>query len=57
MRIVTGEEKEAASVKSAAAELGSLDGNARATNLSKKKRSEIAKKAAQKRWHVSAKGC
>jgi hypothetical protein len=50
MRIATGEEEEAASVKSAAAELGSLGGKARAANLSKKKRSEIAKKAAQKRW-------
>jgi len=53
MRIATGEEEEAASVKSAAAELGSLGGKARAANLSKKKRSEIAKKAAQKRWSSS----
>ena len=50
MRIATGEEEEAASVKSAAAELGSLGGNARAASLSKKKRSEIAKNAARKRW-------
>jgi hypothetical protein len=51
MRIATGEEEEAASVKSAAAELGSLGGKARAANLSKKRRSEIARKAAAKRWN------
>jgi len=51
MRIATGEEEEAASVRSAAAELGSLGGKARAASLSKKQRSEIAKKAAQGRWH------
>lgn len=50
MRIATGEEAENAPVKSAAAILGSLGGRARAANLSKKKRSEIAKKAASKRW-------
>jgi hypothetical protein len=50
MRIATGEEEEAASVKSAAAELGSLGGKARAATLSRKKRSEIAKKAAAARW-------
>ena len=50
MRIATGEEEEAASVKSAAAELGSLGGKARAASLSKKKRAEIAKKAARTRW-------
>jgi hypothetical protein len=49
MRIATGEE-ESASVKSAAAELGSLGGKARAASLSKKKRSEIARQAAKKRW-------
>ena len=36
--------------KSAAAELGSLGGKARAASLSKKKRAEIAKKAAAARW-------
>lgn len=36
--------------KSAAAQLGSLGGKARAAKLSPKKRAEIAKKAAQKRW-------
>jgi hypothetical protein len=50
MRIATGEEEEAASVKSAAAELGSRGGKARAANLSKKKRAEIAKTAAKARW-------
>jgi hypothetical protein len=50
MRIATGEEEEAASVKSAAVELGSRGGKARAANLSKKKRAEIAKKAAAARW-------
>jgi hypothetical protein len=34
----------------AAVPLGSLGGKARAAKLTKKKRSEIAKKAAQKRW-------
>lgn len=50
MRIATGEEAESEPVKSAAATLGSLGGKARAANLSKKKRSEIARKAAQTRW-------
>ena len=49
-RIATGEIEESSPVKSAAAELGSLGGKARAASLSKKKRSEIAKKAAAKRW-------
>jgi len=53
MRIATGEEEEAASVKSAAAELGSLGGKARAASLSEKKRGEIAKKAARARWRKS----
>jgi len=34
----------------AAVALGSMGGRARAASLSKKKRSEIAKKAAQARW-------
>jgi len=50
MRIATGDEAEDAPVKSAAAALGSLGGKARAAILSQKKRSEIAKKAASKRW-------
>lgn len=50
MRIATGEETDEAQIKSAAAELGSRGGKARAASLSKKKRAEIAKKAAAKRW-------
>lgn len=50
MQIATGEIEEPSKVKSAAAELGSLGGKARAASLSKKKRSEIAKNAATKRW-------
>ena len=50
MRIATGEDTDDAPVKSAAASLGSLGGKARAKNLSKQKRSEIAKTAATKRW-------
>ena len=50
-RIATGEIEDAkAPAKSAAAELGSKGGKARAKALSKKKRSEIAKKAAAQRW-------
>jgi len=53
MKIATGEIVEDAkpeTVKSAAAELGSRGGKARAASLSKKKRAEIAKKAAAARW-------
>ena len=52
MRIATGEEIEelSDSAKSAAAELGSLGGKARAQKLTAKQRSEIARKAAVKRW-------
>jgi hypothetical protein len=50
MRIATGEEEESDSVKSAAAELGSRGGKARAASMSKKQRAEIAKKAAAARW-------
>ena len=50
-RIATGEETEdQAPERSAAAELGSKGGKARAKALSKRKRSEIAKKAAETRW-------
>jgi len=50
-RIATRQIAEPAALpKSAAAELGSKGGKARAKSLSKKKRSEIAKKAAAKRW-------
>jgi hypothetical protein len=54
MRIATGEEEEALPERSAAAELGSKGGKARAATLSKKRRSEIAKKAAAKRWKDSS---
>jgi hypothetical protein len=49
-RIATGEAVEDFDSKSAAAQLGSLGGKARAAKLSPKKRTEIAKKAAKKRW-------
>jgi hypothetical protein len=52
-KIATGEITEEATIRSAAAELGSRGGKARAASLSKKKRSEIAKKAAVKRWGKS----
>lgn len=54
MRIATGEiaeDTEAKPTKSAAAaELGRMGGRARAAKLSKKKRAEIAKRAATARW-------
>jgi hypothetical protein len=52
MRIATGEETQelADFVKSAAAELGSRGGKARAARMSPERRREIAKKAAAKRW-------
>ena len=49
-RIATGEIEDDKPSRSAAAELGSKGGKARAKSLSKKKRSEIAKNAAAKRW-------
>lgn len=50
-RIATGEIEETPEpVKSAAAELGSRGGKARAKALSKRKRREIARLAATKRW-------
>lgn len=53
-RIATGEQiEDAAPKQSAAAELGSKGGKARAKALSKKARSEIARKAARKRWQDS----
>jgi hypothetical protein len=51
MRIATGEEEEVLPERSAAAELGSKGGKARAASLSKNRRSEIAKNAAAKRWN------
>ncbi|HZQ13376.1 MAG TPA: RNA-binding protein [Pseudolabrys sp.] len=51
MRIATGEEEEEIDqARSAAAELGSRGGKARAASLSAKRRREIAKNAAAKRW-------
>ena len=50
MRIATGEETEEVALKSAAAELGSRGGKVRAAKLSKKRRVEIARNAAKKRW-------
>ena len=50
-KIATGEIEEKPEPKlSAAAELGSKGGKARAAALSKKRRAQIAKKAAKKRW-------
>ena len=50
MKIATGEIEETPEPKSAAAELGSRGGKAPAESLSGKRRTEIAKKAAEKRW-------
>lgn len=53
MRIATGEETEELETdraKSAAAELGSRGGKARAAKMTPERRSEIAKRAAAKRW-------
>jgi hypothetical protein len=50
MKIATGEAQEAVSTRATAAELGSKGGKARAAALTKKKRTDIAKRAAAKRW-------
>ncbi len=53
MRIATGEETEDLETdraKSAAAELGSRGGKARAARMSPERRAEIARKAAKERW-------
>jgi hypothetical protein len=53
MRIATGEEEESPATDGkdpAAKSLGQRGGKARAAALSKKRRIEIAKKAAAKRW-------
>jgi hypothetical protein len=51
MRIATGEDAEELDpVKSAAAELGSRGGKARAAKMTSERRVEIAKVAAAKRW-------
>jgi hypothetical protein len=57
MRIATGEETEELETdraKSAAAELGSRGGKARAARISPARRREIATKAARARWKVNA---
>jgi len=52
VRIATGEEIEERDLaKSAAAELGSRGGKARAAQMTPQRRREIAKKAAATRWH------
>ena len=53
MQIATGEIEEELTddgKNKAAVELGRRGGRARAASLSKKRRSEIARKAAEKRW-------
>jgi hypothetical protein len=57
MRIATGEEpddREDTPQPSPAQQLGKLGGAARAKSLTKRRRTEIAKKAAAKRWGKSA---
>ncbi|MGH6866846.1 MAG: RNA-binding protein [Methyloceanibacter sp.] len=49
-KIATGEVVEVDEKPSAAAELGRKGGKARAEKMSAERRSEIARKAAQKRW-------
>jgi hypothetical protein len=56
MRIATGEETEEMETdraKSAAAELGSRGGKARAAKMTPERRREIAKKAAKTRWKAT----
>ena len=51
-KIATGElEDERAELSSAAAQLGSKGGKARAENLTSERKAEIARAAAQKRWN------
>jgi hypothetical protein len=51
MRIATGEEtEELDSAKSAAAELGSRGGKARAAGMTPERRTEVARSAARSRW-------
>ena len=49
--IATGEIEDAKPPKSAAAELGSKGGKARAKSLSDSERKKIARKAAKSRWN------
>jgi len=53
MQIATGEVEEKLPRRSAAAEMGSKGGNARAMTLSKEQRSAIARRAAKVRWQKS----
>jgi hypothetical protein len=58
MRIATGEEsedREDAPTPSPAAQLGKLGGAARAKKLTAKRRAEIARNAATRRWGASKK--
>jgi hypothetical protein len=51
-KIATGEiEDERAELSSAAAELGRKGGKKRAENMTPERRAEVARKAAEKRWH------
>lgn len=53
-KIATGEiEDEREELKSAAAQLGSKGGKARAENMTPERRTEIARKAAEERWKKS----
>ncbi len=57
MRIATGEETETLTddgKNKAAQALGRLGGAARAKSMTAKRRKEIAKKAAAKRWSISS---
>jgi hypothetical protein len=49
-KIATGEIEETLEPRSAAAELGSKGGKARAEKMTAERRAEVARKAAQKRW-------
>lgn len=49
-KIATGEIEDERELSSAAAQLGRKGGKARAQNLTPEERSEIARKAAAKRW-------
>lgn len=49
-KIATGEIDDDVEIKSAAAELGSRGGKARAAKMSAERRAEIARNAAKRRW-------
>lgn len=49
--IAVGDVEDTSGKNEAAVALGKLGGKARSAKLSHKKKSEIAKKAAKKRWH------